>query len=166
VTIDYLGQLHEAVTRLAAQEGFSAKVATLREELAASEEPSFVWTTVPLGELGVELPEPIESCWIFHLRADVPSGCHYHPNSIQHMAVVGGHGRSRVGGVEGETVAFGSAGRSAEDQWIIIGQGVDHEFFPEGEPMTVVSFHTCREDELEEIECGSGSSRLYEGGTR
>jgi len=28
----------------------------------------------------------------------------------------------------------------------------------------VVSFHTCEADELEEVACGTGESRLYERG--
>ena len=45
-----------------------------------------------------------------------------------------------------------------------IGEGVPHEFFPEGEDMVVVSFHTCAAHELEEVACETGESRLYEGG--
>jgi hypothetical protein len=29
--------------------------------------------------------------------------------------------------------------------------------------MTVVSFHTCEEDQLEEVSCDTGEKRLYEG---
>jgi hypothetical protein len=45
----------------------------------------------------------------------------------------------------------------------VIGKGVPHEFFPEREAMTVVSFHTCEEDQLEEVACDTGEKRLYEG---
>jgi len=156
-----LEKLHAAVESLLRQESFSQAVELLKSELSGSQEP-FVWSTVALEDLGVPLPSHIKSCWIFHLKRDVPSGCHYHPNSIQHMIALNGHGRSKVGGVERMMIPFGSAGHPIEEKWYVIGEGVPHEFFPEGEDMTVVSFHTCEAAELEEIAYGSGASRLYE----
>ena len=93
----------------------------------------------------------------------MPSGCHYHPNSIQHMVMVKGQGESKVAGTNRRMVRFGSPNDSIEDVWYVIGQGVPHEFFPEGEDMVVVSFHTCETDELEEVSCKTGQKRLYEG---
>src|SRR5262245_3112634 len=78
------------------------------------------------------------------------------------MIALNGHGRSKVGGVERTMIPFGSARHSIEEKWHVIGEGVSHEFFPEGEAMTVVSFHTCKAAELDEIACGSGTSRIYE----
>jgi hypothetical protein len=130
-------------------------------ELSGTQEP-FVWSTVALEAIGVALPAPIKSCWIFLLKGDVPSGCHYHPNSIQHMIVLNGHGRSKIGGVERTMIPFGSAHHSIEQKWLVIGEAVPHEFFPQGEDMTVVSFHTCDAAELEEIASASGASRIYE----
>ena len=157
-----LQKLHAAVGFLQRQESFANAVRHLKKELVPSDEP-FVWTTVPLSSIGAELPASIKSCWIFVLKEDVPSGCHYHPNSIQHMIAIEGGGRSEVGGVAGRIVPFGSEGRSIEDQWYVIEQGVPHEFFPEKSDLTVVSFHTCAADELEEIALTTGTSRLYEG---
>jgi mannose-6-phosphate isomerase-like protein (cupin superfamily) len=130
-------------------------------ELSESQEP-FVWSTIDLSTINVSLPGAIKSGWIFLLKRDVPTGCHYHPNSIQHMIALNGHGRSKVGSVEGTIKPFASLQHSIEEKWYVIGQGVPHEFFPEGEDMAVVSFHTCKASELEEIACGSGVSRLYE----
>ena len=56
-----------------------------------------------------------------------------------------------------------SANVGRSDKWYVIGQNVPHEFIPEAENMTVVSFHTCRESELEEIACETGGKRCYEG---
>lgn len=78
------------------------------------------------------------------------------------MIALNGYGRSNVGGVERMMIPFGSARHSIEEKWYVIGEGVSHDFFPEGEDMTVVSFHTCEAAELEEIDCGSGASRVYE----
>ena len=156
-----LQKLHAAVESILRQESFSMAVERLKVELSVSQEP-FVWSTVALDTISVVLPEPIKSCWIFLLKRDVPSGCHYHPNSVQHMIVLNGHGRSKVGGVERTMFPFGAPRHSIEEKLHVISEGVPHEFFPEGEDMTVVSFHTCEAAELEEIACGSGLSRIYE----
>jgi hypothetical protein len=156
-----LEKLHAAVEWLLRQGSFSRAVERLRVELSGSQEP-FVWATVALETIRVALPAPIKSCWIFLLKRDVPSGSHYHPNSVQHMVALNGHGRSNVGGIERTMIPFGSARHSIEEKWHVIGEGIPHEFFPEVEDMTVVSFHTCAAAELEEIASGSGARRLYE----
>jgi hypothetical protein len=161
VNLSDLEKLHAAVGSLLRQESFSRGVERLRSELGRSQEP-FVWCTVALDAFSVALPAPIKSCWIFLLKRDVPSGCHYHPNSVQHMIALNGHGRSKIGGVERTMIPFGSAPHSIEEEWHVIGEAVPHEFFPEGEDMAVVSFHTCEATELEEIACGSGARRIYE----
>jgi hypothetical protein len=78
------------------------------------------------------------------------------------MVAVNGHGRSNVGGTERTVIPFGSARHSIEETWHVIGEGIPHEFFPVGEDMAVVSFHTCAVAELEEIASGSGARRIYE----
>ena len=161
MNLNDLKKLNAAVESLVRQESFPRAVERLRLELNGSPEP-FVWSTVDLDTLGVALPPSIKSGWIFLLRSDVPSGCHYHPNSVQHMVVLNGQGRSKVGAVERPMIPFGRAGHSIEEKWYVIEEGVPHEFFPEGEHMTVVSFHTCAAFELEEIACGNGNSRKYE----
>ena len=161
MNLNDLKKLNAAVESLVRQESFPRAVERLRLELNGSPEP-FVWSTVDLDTLGVALPPSIKSGWIFLLRSDVPSGCHYHPNSVQHMVVLNGQGRSKVGAVERPMIPFGRAGHSIEEKWYVIEEGVPHEFFPQGEHMTVVSFHTCAAFDLEEIACGNGNSRKYE----
>lgn len=156
-----LRALDLAVAHILEQESFAASVSKLEDELAQSAS-TFVWTTVDMESLPVDLPGEIGSVWIFHLRQDVPSGAHYHPNSVQHMAVVTGGGRALVGG-EHRIMAPFQSGASLEDRWLVIPQGVAHEFTPEGTNMTVVSFHTCGAEELEEVECATGGMRYYEG---
>ncbi len=153
--------LDAAVTHLLEQEWFAATVARLEGELAGSTE-SFVWATVELQSIPIELPDGIQSGWIFHLRRDVASGAHYHPNSVQHMALVAGEGVAVVGGERFPMVPFDSPA-PREDRWLVIGQGVTHEFVPHARDMTVVSFHTCGAEELEEVECDTGGMRHYEG---
>ena len=156
-----LEKLHEAVERLALQPSFISAVEDLKIKLDASRE-NFVWTTIDLKSIDVELPDCIKSCWIFLLRRGAPSGSHYHPNSVQHMIAINGRGRSIVGGVCREIVPYDSPGHSIEEKWHIIEQGAPHEFFPEGEDMAVVSFHTCEAEELEEIAADTGDARIYE----
>jgi hypothetical protein len=156
-----LEKLHLAVEWLLGQESFSRAVQHLKVELGGAQEP-FVWSTVELDTIPVALPAAIKSCWIFLLKRGVPSGSHFHPNSVQHMIALNGRGRSNVGGVERTMIPVASARHSIEEKWHVIGQGVPHEFFPEGEDMAVVSFHTCAAAELEEIASGSGARRLYE----
>jgi hypothetical protein len=149
-----LEKLHAAVEWLLRQDVFSRAVERLRGDLSESQEP-FVWTTVALDAVRVALPTPIKSCWVFLLKRGVPSGSHYHPNSVQHMVALNGGGQSNVGGILRAMIPFGSARHSIEEKWHVIGEGIPHEFFPEGEDMAVVSFHTCAAGELEEIASGT-----------
>jgi mannose-6-phosphate isomerase-like protein (cupin superfamily) len=152
-------RLDAAVRAVLAGPDFAAEVERLAGELASSSEP-FTWTAIELSGLPT-LPPAIRSGWIFVLRADAGSGAHFHPNSIQHMAMVRGRGHSVVGGRRRPMLGF-DAGAPAAERWCVIPQGVPHEFFPAGEPMVVVSFHTCSPEELEEVACGTGVSRHYE----
>lgn len=155
---NYLPQLNEAVAELIRRSAIHRLIGTLKQQLQHCSEP-FVWSTL---DLNVQLPDAIKSCWIFVLKKDVASGCHYHPNSIQHMVMIEGAGKSKVGGVSGRMKCFAEPDSSLEEIWHVIPEGVPHEFFPEGRDMVVVSFHTCAADELEEISCDSGATRFYE----
>lgn len=161
MNLDDLEKLNTAANLLINQKAFSETVEQLSGKLGHSEEP-FAWAVIDLNSVVGELPEGIKSGWVFVLKAGVPSGCHYHPNSIQHMAVVKGQGVSKVGGVSKRMMHLGSPDHSLRDIWYVIGESVPHEFFPEAEDLVVVSFHTCEANELEEIACGTGESRLYE----
>jgi mannose-6-phosphate isomerase-like protein (cupin superfamily) len=157
-----LEKLNTAVGFLIDQETFRKIIEQLSKEIDHSQEP-FVWSVVDLNSIDRELPANIRSCWIFVLKKDVSSGCHYHPNSIQHMVAVKGQGMSKVGDISKRIVQFDSANHSLSDIWYVIGTGVPHEFFPEEKDMVVVSFHTCEANELEEVACETGERRLYEG---
>ena len=159
---DYLQNLNDAVEQIERQKTFSEIVEGLKKELNYSEEP-FVWSVLDLGSVNCALPDRIKSGWVFVLKRDVPSGRHYHPNSVQHMVMIEGQGQSCVGNVRKEMVRFGTPGRPPETGWYVINEGVPHEFFPEDAEMVVVSFHTCEARDLEEVACGSGAERLYLG---
>lgn len=156
-----LDSLSRAVDSLLTQGRIRQDIARLKVELQSSPEP-FVWSVVDCASLAGVLPADIRSGWIFVLRKDTPSGAHHHPNSVQHMVMVEGAGRSVVAGEERRMLRFDSAGHAPRDLWYVIDRNVTHEFFPEGEDVVVISFHTCEADELVEVEKGSGHVRRYE----
>jgi len=155
-----LEKLTTAVEFLVNRTTFLETIEQLSEEINQSQE-AFVWSVIDLSSIGHELPGGIRSSWIFVLKKDVSSGCHYHPNSIQHMVTIKGQGMSKVAGKYRRMVQFGSSNDSLADKWLVIGKGVPHEFFPEKENMVVVSFHTCKASELEEVDCETGEKRVY-----
>lgn len=161
VNLSNLNKLNAAVESLIGQKSFSETVDQLSRDINQSQEP-FVWSVIDLNSIELELPENIKSCWIFVLKKNVASGCHYHPGSIQHMVVIKGRGTSRVASINRRLIQFGSPAESLADIWYVIDEGVPHEFFPVEEDMIVVSFHTCSANELEEIACETGQKRLYE----
>lgn len=156
-----LEKLNTAVEYLINQNTILETIEHLGEEIDQSQE-AFVWSVIDLSSIERELPEGIQSSWIFVLKKEVSSGCHYHPNSIQHMVMIKGQGMSKVAGQYKRMVLFGSSNDPLADQWLVIGEGVPHEFFPEKENMVVVSFHTCEATELEEVDCETGEKRIYE----
>lgn len=157
-----LEKLNSAVEMLLNQKTVRDTIEQLSAEIDRSPEP-FVWSVLDLTSIASELPENIKSGWIFVLKKDVSSGCHYHPNSVQHMVSVKGQGMSKVAGEVKRIVQFGSLNDSLTDKWFVIDKNVPHEFLPEEENMIVVSFHTCAANELEEVACDTGEKRLYEG---
>jgi len=161
VVAGYVPQLNAAVKELLTRPSFHKLVNSLKDQLPHTSEP-FLWSTIDPESITVPLPETIRSCWIFVLKKDVPSGCHYHPNSIQHMVMIEGEGTSRVGTISRQMRPL-EPDASLDDVWYVIPEGVPHEFFPSGRDVVVVSFHTCASDELEEINCDSGAIRNYEG---
>ena len=152
----YLPQLNDAVAELINRPAIRDLAENLKQELRETSEP-FVWSTIDMESISAQLPDSIKSCWMFVLKKDVPSGCHFHPNSIQHMVMIEGEGTSKIGSVTGRLERFGNS----DDGWCVIPEGVPHEFFPTMSDMVVISFHTCPSEELQEISCDSGTAREY-----
>jgi len=149
--------MDRAAAELVTRADVVATIERLKLELRASEEP-FVWATIEVGNVP-DIPDEIQSAWIFALRAERWSGAHYHPNSVQNMVVIEGRGRSRIGGTIGEMVAFGDD--STGERWFVIEPGVPHEFFPVEGDMIVMSFHTVSAQELLEVSASDGLIRHY-----
>lgn len=157
---DVLPELSELVVTLLAQPAVTETIERLKREVRASEEP-FVWSVLDLEPVKDDVPDPIRSGWIFVLQQDRWSGPHFHPNSVQHMAVIEGQGRSKIGGVTGELAQFDPAG-DQERLWCVIGRGVTHEFCPSKTDMVVMSFHTCGGTALIEVSAATGAARHYQ----
>ena len=121
-----LEKLSTAVEFLVNRKTFLDSVAQLTEAIKRSHE-SFVWSVIDLSSIDGGLPEGIRSSWIFVLKKDVSSGCHYHPNSIQHMVTITGQGMSKTAGEDRRMVQFGSSNASLTDKWLVINEGVHHE---------------------------------------
>ena len=156
-----LEKLNQAGAELVSRQWFARMVDELKTANRESQEP-FVWSTIELKFLIAQLPRNIKSGWVFVLKKDVPSGCHHHPNSIQHMVMIEGRGESNVGDLRKQMIPFQSQDKSLAEIWYVIPEGVPHEFFPEEQDMVVISFHTCGAAELEEVSCNTGATRLYE----
>lgn len=156
-----LGALDRAVAHLLLQEPVRESIEQLKLDLRTAAEP-FVWSVVDVEPLTGMLPPEIRSAWIFVLRSGAWTGAHYHPNSVQHMVMIEGVGRSRIAGRERRMIPYGANHQPPERVWHVIDPNVPHEFFPEGTDLVVLSFHTCAADELEEIESRTGKSRFYE----
>ena len=159
--MDYLIKLNDLVGNMLHEPTIINMISNLKEQIVHSNE-SFVWSSIQQASILKDLPEEIKSAWIFVLKKDIPSGCHFHPNSIQHMVMVEGMGESMVGGQSGKMIKFGLPDAPIGEIWYVIDKGIEHEFFPKGQDMVVISFHTCEAHELEEVMCKNGVSRLYE----
>src|SRR6185369_17585772 len=88
-------QLNEAVAQLISRPEVHSLIDDLKQQLPHTAEP-FVWSTIDLQSISAPLPDTIRSGWIFVLKKDVRSGCHFHPSSIQHMVMIEGEGTSKV----------------------------------------------------------------------
>lgn len=84
---------------------------------------------------------------------------HYHPNSVQHMAVISGSGYVEIGGRRSELRPFTPGDLNA---WHVIGQNVSHELFPAEDDVVVLSFHTAAAADLIEIQTECARQRVYE----
>ncbi len=128
----------------------------LKEEIGNAAEP-FIWHCIDPADYQQLLPIDIRSIWIFVLKKDVPSIEHFHPNSTQYTVMVEGKGRVKLAG------EFTPLRNFEEDttSWLVIPPHTNHEFYPEGDDIVVISFHTVPADQLIEIQCNSGAARSY-----
>lgn len=145
------------ITSLAENENVKSSINQLKDELNNSKE-QFVWKTLDEYLNNNDLADEFKSSWMFIIRKNTPSKAHYHPNSTQYTAVIGGTGSCEIGGIKSSLVNFDPQNTNT---LFVIPKGTPHEFFPGSEDLIVISLHTCKADELIEIDCSSGNERNY-----
>src|SRR5581483_97595 len=92
---EYLSDLTQLALVMLRRGGISETLSRLKSELSTSPEP-FVWASLGLRGADDLLPPEIRSAWLFALKAEMWSGLHHHPNSVQHTIVVSGQGRAKI----------------------------------------------------------------------
>jgi hypothetical protein len=118
---------------------------------------------IPLSLYGVPLPPPLQSSWVFILRAGATTGAERHPNSQQRMTSYRGSGDLQTGG-EGHWQSHklvSADGAGQEERWISVPPGVWHQAVVPDQDWVVVSFHTVRaEDLIEERPVAAGRAAV------
>ena len=131
----------------------------LEAKILESQEP-FTWKVLSEKLLGEPFPKGIQSAWIFALKPNIRIPSHYHPNSVQHTAVIKGSGKIIIGKDEKKVQTFDPQG--IHPIWHVIAKNVPHAVATGDRVMVILSFHTCAPSELLEMETLSGRSRFYE----
>ena len=144
-------------------------VERVRADLARKSAAALMaWESLPLETFGA-LPSPIQSGWIFVLRAGTDTGAERHPNSHQRMMTFAGTGDMKIDAkgtpndveVESEIawhshVLVSDASAPLERRWISIPKNIWHRpVIPKGVDWAVVSFHTVPAEELIEERPGA-----------
>src|SRR5260370_38473924 len=78
-------KLDQLIMRGEAAKCIEQAIETAGQKLAADGEAALAWEPIPLGAYGPELPEMIQSSWVFILRSRTVTGAERHPNSHQRM---------------------------------------------------------------------------------
>ncbi len=129
---------------------------------------AMAWEPIPLPVYGGSVPLPIQSSWVFILRAGATTGAERHPNSQQRMMSYRGVGDLQTGGAgQWQSHALVSEGSAAlEERWISVPPNTWHQAVVPGEDWVVVSFHTAPAEELIEerpdpVDDGRTDRRTY-----
>jgi len=121
-----------------------------------------VWEEIPLDIYGADLPPPIQSSWVFILRAGSTTGAERHPNSIQRMISFQGTGDLQTGGIGSwrSNLLVSESGADLEKRWICVPANEWHQAVVPSQHWVVVSFHTALAHQLiEERPDASDSNR-------
>jgi phosphinothricin acetyltransferase len=136
----------------AARAGIRPLVEQVRRHLAQDSAAPMAWAPIPLSVYGRSLPRPIQSSWVFILRARTATGAERHPNSQQRMVSYEGTGDLQTGG-EGQWQSnplVSEPGTPLEQRWISIPPNVWHQAIVPDQDWVVVSFHTVPAEDLVE----------------
>ena len=165
--------LLETLDGVVRSEGVRAQIQPIVERVRAdlARKPGdalMAWESVPLETFGA-LPAPIQSGWIFILRAGTDTGAERHPNSHQRMMTFAGTGDMKIDAsgrpndIEAESeiawhshVLVSDSNAPLERRWISIPKNIWHRpVIPAGADWVVVSFHTVSAEELIEDRPGA-----------
>jgi phosphinothricin acetyltransferase len=155
-----LESLDSLLQSAAVRAGIRPLVEQVRQTLAQDHLAPMAWAPIPLHVYGRFLPEPIQSSWVFILRARTATGAERHPNSHQRMMSYEGSGDLQTGG-EGQWQSHplrSEAGAALEQRWISVPPNVWHQAVVPDRDWVVVSFHTVPAEELIEERPDAGSS--------
>jgi L-amino acid N-acyltransferase YncA len=136
----------------AVRAGIRPLVEQVRRKLAQDRAAPMAWASIPLPVYGRPLPEPIQSSWVFILRARTATGAERHPNSHQRMVSYQGSGDLQTGG-EGQWQSnplISEASAPLEQRCISVPPNVWHQAVVSDQDWVVVSFHTVPAEDLVE----------------
>lgn len=128
------------------RDALSPVIAELEETLAAQPGVPQAWKSLALDRLPVKLPEEIQSCWVFVLRAGATFGAERHPNSHQRSVALSGNADFEL--FEGGGWKAHPIGRDRADSAISIPPMAWHRIQIGPANFVSASFHTCPSDQL------------------
>ena len=145
-----LEQLDTILRSGAVRAGIDPIVSRVTRELAQNRAAVMAWEPIPLSVYGESLPMPIQSSWVFILRAGATTGAERHPNSHQRMMSYRGSGNMQTGGERKweSNLLVSDASAPLEKRWISIPANVWHQVVVPEEDWVVVSFHTVPAEQL------------------
>ena len=123
-------------------------IAEVEKELNDSKISS-ITKTVSLSVFRNKLPESINLCRVFILRADAKSKVERHTNSFQRTLTWKGNGETKV--LENDKWTLyrtKSAGINLEDRWISVPANIWHQPISGNKNWITVTFHTASENEI------------------
>lgn len=149
--------LHELVGGLKETTAVRTLVRELEARLQRSRKP---YEGAPLPEelVSGRLPAGILSAWIFVLPPDKATPPHRHPGSVQHSAVISGGGWGWADGRRFELQPYDPA--FPERSMLVIPENLPHAFQPGHEGLVLMSFHTVRAEDLQEVPVDPGPQPL------
>lgn len=145
-----LQSLDEIVMRESVKTVIDSLVPRVERKLNKDTEALLAWEPVPLDKYGENLPNMIQSSWVFIVRAQAESGAERHPNSHQYMMSYRGSGDLQVmtDGKWDSNLLVSDPGKRIESRWVSIPPYTWHQAVAAKKNWVVVSFHTASEDEL------------------
>jgi branched-chain amino acid aminotransferase len=149
--------LVDLVRRSDFKDTLAAYAMQARARLASDPTAAFSWSALSSRSLPKDLPEGVQSAWVFVVRRGRTAGCHMHPTSTQTTISLEGRGTVYVGEPgNARGVALTADERaSADERGVAIAPGTYHDAVAADNEWVVVSFHTASAQGLTEVGYGS-----------